>query len=84
MKTSEDEIVLRVDPVVMASTAFDYVRGDVIDLDTPRAKGLFEVMHIDKAAGLLTVRPHAKVTSGARPNRARRRALASHKGLARS
>ncbi len=71
MKRSEDEVSLRVSPEVMETLT--YVRGDIIDLDTPRAKGRYEVVSVDPKAGLLTVRPHTRTQTSARPNRHERR-----------
>jgi hypothetical protein len=72
---SNDEVMLNVPREILMG----YERGDVVTLDCARAKGNFEVLAVDLDAQTLTARPHARVTSSARPNRHDRRAIAKLK-----
>ena len=79
MKASEDEIELRCPREILATCG--YKRGDVVALDTARAKGEFEILRIDVDGEALTVRPHHRSASSVRegapgPNRHQRRATA--------
>jgi hypothetical protein len=79
VKSSDDEIELRCPREILATCG--YKRGDIVALDTVRAKGEFEVLRIDAEGETLTVRPHHRSASSVRedapaPNRHQRRAAA--------